>query len=411
MHTTRTCNKTPDVVVLGAGLAGCIAALELGRLGRRVILLDRMPRPMLGASRHNEGKLHLGYVYAADPKGKTHKVMASGSLRFLDIVERLTGVSRQLQIFSDPFTYIIPEDSALTVEDLAAHVQRVDETTAGLSQAFGLPPLAPSIEVQGPLLRQHYSGRVKTAFFTPEIAVDPGRVADIVSAAIYAHPLIEFRGSNTVLSAEPLGAEGYKVAVQTSDGSIGIFARGVINALWEDRMRIDAMIGLPMPSGWSQRWKATIVIDVPPRQVTLPSTTAFVGPYGDFVLYGDRRIYLSWYPACRLSMSSTATPEDVRKLVAATDQAALKLKVFEGLATLMPKIAELERFETTTRVGGGFIMAQGTQDIDQSESGLHERHQIGVAQSESWVSVSTGKFCTAPVFGVEAAQTLAERVG
>src|SRR6056297_1621191 len=42
--------QTRDLGVLGAGLAGCIAALELGRLGYRVILLDQMPRPMLGAS-------------------------------------------------------------------------------------------------------------------------------------------------------------------------------------------------------------------------------------------------------------------------------------------------------------------------------------------------------------------------
>ena len=42
-------------------------ALELARHGVEVDLFDRPTRPMTGASGHNEGKLHLGYVYANDP--------------------------------------------------------------------------------------------------------------------------------------------------------------------------------------------------------------------------------------------------------------------------------------------------------------------------------------------------------
>jgi glycine/D-amino acid oxidase-like deaminating enzyme len=57
-----------DVGVLGAGIMGCCLALELAQRGRRVDLLDLAPAPMTGASLHNEGKLHLGFVYAKDPR-------------------------------------------------------------------------------------------------------------------------------------------------------------------------------------------------------------------------------------------------------------------------------------------------------------------------------------------------------
>jgi hypothetical protein len=73
-------------------------------------------------------------------------------------------------------------------------------------------------------------------------------------------------------------------------------------------------------------------------------------------------------------------------------------------------VATLERHADTTRIGGGFIMAIGDTDIDDKGSGLHQRHQIGVTSHGNWISLSTGKFCVAPMFGVEAAQALAAQL-
>ena len=48
--------------VLGAGIMGCATALWLARRGDRVTLIDAGDRPFAGASRWNEGKIHLGYL-------------------------------------------------------------------------------------------------------------------------------------------------------------------------------------------------------------------------------------------------------------------------------------------------------------------------------------------------------------
>ncbi len=59
----------PSVAVLGAGILGSSVALFLARRGALVTLFDARDRPFEGASRWNEGKIHLGYIYAADQTG------------------------------------------------------------------------------------------------------------------------------------------------------------------------------------------------------------------------------------------------------------------------------------------------------------------------------------------------------
>ena len=52
--------------MLGAGLQGACIALELARRGAKVDLYERNEACVAEASAHNEGKVHLGFVYAFD---------------------------------------------------------------------------------------------------------------------------------------------------------------------------------------------------------------------------------------------------------------------------------------------------------------------------------------------------------
>lgn len=395
-----------QIYVLGAGLAGCCAALELAEAGQAVTLLDAALRPMLGTSRHNEGKLHYGYVYAADTTLQTHRKMIAGSLRFTDILARLTRTPATMQYYSAPFTYIVPEDSQRTVAELTDYVAAVDKTLAEESAALGLPAPCPSRALDPATLDKKYSDRVIAGFSTPEIAVDPARVSDIVTAAIYAHPLITFCGGCKVSDVEH-HKSGYRLTVARAGQIEGHTPDAVINATWENRGHLDAMVGLEPRWRWSLRWKATLTIDARPAPfAALPSTTAFVGAYGDYVAYADQRLYLSWYPALRLAMTMDSSPDAVRAEVAAQDPEALRAACLEGLSSLIPAVTGLRDLGETSRIGGGFIMAVGDTDIDDPASGLHMRHQIGVRAQGRWISLSTGKFCTAPLYGVEAAQSM-----
>lgn len=51
------------VLVVGGGLYGCVAAVELARAGHRVTLREKQPEILFGATRANQGRIHRGFHY------------------------------------------------------------------------------------------------------------------------------------------------------------------------------------------------------------------------------------------------------------------------------------------------------------------------------------------------------------
>lgn len=54
------------IVVVGAGVVGLACASAIARRGRAVTVLERLPRPGLGASTRNSGVIHAGLYHPAD---------------------------------------------------------------------------------------------------------------------------------------------------------------------------------------------------------------------------------------------------------------------------------------------------------------------------------------------------------
>ena len=80
-----------DVCVIGAGLTGVATALELARAGVSVTLVDRDRQPLNRASLRNEGKIHLGIVFANDASLATAALMLDGALSFRALLARWIG--------------------------------------------------------------------------------------------------------------------------------------------------------------------------------------------------------------------------------------------------------------------------------------------------------------------------------
>jgi glycine/D-amino acid oxidase-like deaminating enzyme len=76
------------VGVLGGGLQGCCAALALADRAANVTLFDKNDALLSRAAVANEGKIHLGYMYAGDPTLSTAKTMMAGALAFAPFFER-----------------------------------------------------------------------------------------------------------------------------------------------------------------------------------------------------------------------------------------------------------------------------------------------------------------------------------
>lgn len=118
------------VAVVGAGIQGCCIALELARRGVDVEPFERREAPMLGASRQCEGKLHLGYVYAADRTLGTARLMARGAATFLPALRGWIDADADTLALSEPFHYAVHRDSLFSPDDLATMYGRIQSIIA-----------------------------------------------------------------------------------------------------------------------------------------------------------------------------------------------------------------------------------------------------------------------------------------
>lgn len=422
--------------VLGAGIMGCCLALELSRRGHRVELIDRAAVPMTGASLHNEGKLHLGFVYANDPRQATHVVMARGSLSFAPILERLTGHDPAAYRASLPFQYFVPRDSQLGLEAVLEHFFRVERTLQELQrqnddaylgrrhERFHAPN--PSGEHRRLFSERTTLGSVRTE----ERSVSPAAVAGILRRAVAGDPRITFMGNATVESASCRADGDVDVDVTRTGTRASRRYAAVANCLWDDRLRVDHTAGINETRRWLFRYKATITIRATLAECgAIPSATGVVGPYGDVVNHGDGSFYLSWYPSCKRAQTGgrdgsalhgavhrgalrrglraiAAAVPGTCEFIAAVGHRGLVKESLLALAEYVPAIVGLLPHTRASQVGGGIIYALGSTDIDDTGSLLHQRSGIGPAAHGSYVTVDTGKYCTAPMFAVETAELL-----
>ena len=431
-------SSRPDVGVLGAGIMGCCLALELARRGHRVDLIERAPAPMTGASLHNEGKLHLGFVYANDPQQETHRLMARGSLSFARILEQLTGAGVSSLATSQPFHYFVPVGSQLDLARIDEHFHAVDETLREIGRSTGDRYLGQNPDrwfernADVDHAARFAPALTQGSFCTRERSVSPVAVAGILTRAVTGHPGIRFVGDTEVVAARRLS--GGEVDIEWRRGGQDSSSRYACaaNCLWEDKLRVDATAGIPDGGPWLLRYKATIglVVDSP-APTNIPSATGILGSYGDVVDFGDGTYYVSWYPRCKLAQSTDGEGRKLHESVHTSGLTRRVRKMLSGFPSLAKSVSSLAhrgfardciRDMTAyvpsldgllararhVAVGGGVIVARGATDIDDPRSFLHRRSAVGPVAYGSYVTVDTGKYCTAPMFALEAAAMIAD---
>lgn len=405
--------------MLGAGIQGVSAALELAERGCDIDLYDRAEAPVCEASLWNEGKLHLGLVFANDRASRTARTMIVGSLHF-DRGLRRWGIDGLDEELSEPFIYAVHRDSMLSVERVEAHLRAVDDQYLELRDQVGTPYLGDERSAvlerlsDGELSSRYDDERVLAAFRTIERSVDPERLAVRLREAIAAHERITYLGGRFVHGVESGRTAAWTVRSTGARAGPVIerieAANGydhVVNALWVDRLRVDAALGLVPDRPWLFRYKLALHVKPSnPYETPPPSTTLLLGPFGDVVNFGGRRLYLSWYPACRVASSRELAPEGMGDDLPDEARNEAFRRTLAELGRIVPEVAELEVSYEDTDVAGGVIFTWGQQEITDPASELHERHDIGVHSTGSYHSIDTGKYCMAPYF----AQVVADRI-
>ena len=397
------------VAILGAGIQGSCVALALAERGVEVHLYDRATTCLSGASRYNEGKIHLGFVYAADPTLRTARLMVQGSLAFCQILRRWIGSELDRIPKSRPFYYLVHRSSQLAPTEIQAFFGRVHQMhqsacASGLQDYFGTrlcnPPEALNVEAAG-----FDEKAVEAVFKTNEIAIDPEYFANVIDRRLHADPLISFMLGVTVRRVER--DDKFCVHFEDRCGKSSAKYDQVVNALWDGRLQIDATMGINPAKPWLFRYKEYLYLRHGAAH-SLPSATVVLGPFGDLVGYANGSAYLSWYPAGRRIATPSLVPPSFAQVLSTRDANQVKLDILAGLGAVAPAVRPLvDPVLADAELRGGWIYASGETDIDDPSSGLHERYAVGPWSSDGYHTIDTGKFCLAPLFAMQVADRIA----
>jgi hypothetical protein len=391
--------KTPRVAVLGAGIMGSSAALFLARRGAAITLFDSSNKPISAASRWNEGKIHLGFLYSADQSLKTARQILPGGLAFKSLLESLTGCSLSSATTLTDDIYLCHRMSVVPPDAMQDYFQQVARMVRQHPDASGY--LVDVSDCQAEKLTSDELGSISDSrdivagFRIPERSVSTTWIADRVIDALSAEERIEQHMSTRVTAVRPQIANEVdgNWLVQSPNGIHGPYDF-IINSLWEGRIAIDITAGLTPVGNWSNRFRLSLFLHTT-EPVDVPSAVIAVGPFGDIKNYNNRDFYLSWYPK-GLILESTAVLPPPPLLLDESHTQEICCSILEKLEELLPWASRIgERIERMT-LEGGWVFAAGQGALSDPKSTLHRRSDFGILRLGSYISVDTGKYSTAP---------------
>jgi hypothetical protein len=396
------------IAVLGAGILGCSTALLLARSGCSVTLFDAAPQPFSGASRWNEGKIHLGFLYAGDPSLATARRILPGGLAFKPLVEGLLGCSISEAMTQTDDTYLIHKQSVASVDSVGRYFAEVVQLIQADPAAGDYLVDLRQCQVKGlsdsELRGMTNADSILGGFQVPERSVSTNWLADRYLEALKGGDQIATCMGARVTDLRSLGG-GYEGPwqVHTAARTFEPFDC-VVNAMWEGRIGLDARIGLHPPAGWTHRYRLSLFArtDVP---LDAPSAVVSVGPFGDLKNYTGRDFYLSWYPAGLMAEGCELDPPAISDL-GEQERGLIIESIISNLAQYIPAARTIVQRATQLTLGGGWVFAMGRGSLDDPNSTLHRRDRIGIQREGTYYSVDTGKYSIAPWLAKQIAESI-----
>jgi hypothetical protein len=178
----------------------------------------------------------------------------------------------------------------------------------------------------------------------------------------------------------------------------------VVNALWENRLQIDAGLSLPPPDEHNHRYRISVFLRTR-RTNDLPNAVIATGPFGDIKNYDGRHFYLSWYPHGLQAEGNDIAPPPTPELNAA-DREAIAGRILAELAGYIRGLPALVADAQQIRAQGGWVFACGSGSLADGAATLHRRDRIGIHRSGNHFSVNTGKYSIAPWLAREVADQI-----
>jgi len=389
------------IAVLGGGILGVCTALELAQRGRHVTLIEGAADLLQGASRWNEGKIHLGFLYAADPTLSTATRLIPGGLAFATLVERLVGQSIDEFATTDDDVFLVHRDSVVDANSFASYAARTAELIRVAASQDGASPYLTDVK----RARAHAlspselsclteSEDVVAGFAVPERSVSTVPIADLLCRAVRTEPCVEVH-ENTWISGVQRRDDGRWDVLTSSSGATDHRAFDVVvNALWEGRLAVDATAGVVPSAPWSHRFRAGVFGQA--ADSALRSAVLCTGPFGDVKRYADGRVYLSWYEAGLVAEGNALEPPRAAAVLTPDRLAAVERETLGALSRYFPPVVQLREHATQLQVRGGWVYAIGQGSLADRASTLHQRDKFNMTIDDGYISVDTAKYSLAP---------------
>ena len=281
------------VAIIGGGLQGALAAIACARRGWDVVVFEGRAAILQGASRNNEGKIHLGFTYGLDSTGETQRLLARYGAAFRSALRELLGASATSFALAQEVTYVAANRLAAFGEATDRHFEMV----AGLlnDHGFGQPAMR---RLSAAETQDRFCGPVSSAHVVSEETIDPEKLCVAVARALSLLPNILVRTGVEIGHV----TRGKAPSIFATDGLCAGTFDAVVNCAWDGLPALDHRSGFPS-AGYCLRGKAGFIAratgGIPPKPVTF-----CFGPFGDIVPLGGDMVYLSWYPSCLMGFTT-----------------------------------------------------------------------------------------------------------
>lgn len=392
----RDTSRQRRIAVLGAGMLGSTLSLLLARTGADVTLFDAAERPMSKAGRWNEGKLHLGYMYAADPSLNTARKLIPGGLAFRSIIESLIECSLEPHLTRDDELFLPHVASVVDADTTFRYLTAVWNLSQDAQESLRRPTALTRTELSAIT----ESPDIVAGFRVPERSVQTNWLADRLVDRLLSDRNIELRCHWRVTSVSD---DRGKWRISTNENHLGGFD-AVINALWEGQSVIDeAVVGKPSQPV-SYRYRVSLFMKT--AHANLKSAVITTGPFGDIKNYDGTHLYLSWYPAGLLVDSHQIHAPSPPIIDGAVENDVCRLTIGE-LGRFFPAISTIAATAKETIVRGGWVVAHGRGALSDPSSTLHRRDEVGILRRGTYYSVNVGKYSAAPWLASQIAAQLA----
>jgi glycine/D-amino acid oxidase-like deaminating enzyme len=383
-------------------MLGVCAALELSRRGCSVTLIEGAADVLQGASRWNEGKIHLGYLYAADPSLRTATRLIPGGLAFSGLVSRLLGCSVDAFATEDEL-FLVHRHSVVDPATFAAYAARTTELVLEASSQAQAPAYLADLSVGGfSALSAHELGQVTSnddvvaGFRVPERSVSTVAVADLMTQALAAEPRVEVHTHTWIKRVQRRDDGRFDVITDAAPPAIARLEGPfdvLINALWEGRLAIDAGLGILPPAPWTHRFRAAVFGRS--AATDLRSAVVCTGPFGDIKRYPDGRLYMSWYDAGLLAQGHDIEPPRSAAVLTEARRDGVMNRTLTALSKFFPEVQNL-RQHAELEIQGGWVYAVGQGSLGDRSSSLHRRDRFDITLDRGYISVDTAKYSLAP---------------